>query len=124
MSMNAVFGHWVLHGFGAWYIVDRETDAYLGRTGFIMAPGWEEPELGWAVTAQTEGKGIAFEATVAARKYGAEHLKLDGVISYIRPSNTRSAALAKRLGATLEKTHANWRGAACDVYRHPKQEAV
>lgn len=123
LSLNAVFGQWVLYGYGMWFIADRETDAFLGRSGFIMAPGWEEPELGWAVTADNQGKGIALEATRAARSYGARHLGLNGVISYIRPTNTRSAALAKRLGATLEKSHPEWRGAPCDVYRH-SQEAV
>lgn len=123
MSMNATFGLWALYGYGTWFIADRDTDAFMGRTGFIMAPGWEEPELGWAVTLEHQGKGIASEATLAARSFGAQHLGLNGVISYIRPTNTRSAALAKRLGATLEKTHANWRDAPCDVYRHPQEAA-
>ena len=123
MSMNATFGLWALYGYGSWFIADRDSDAYLGRTGFLMAPGWEEPELGWAGTAEAQGKGIAAEATIAARRFGAQHLGLDGVISYIRPTNTRSAAMAKRLGARLEKTHDNWRGAPCDVYRHPTEAA-
>ncbi|MBD3664656.1 GNAT family N-acetyltransferase [Sulfitobacter aestuariivivens] len=123
MSLNATIGHWAVHGFGSWHIADPETDAYLGRTGFIMAPGWEEPELGWAVAQASQGKGIAQEATLAARRYGATHLGLDAVISYIRPSNTRSIALAERLGATLEKTHDHWRGAPCHVFRHPKEAA-
>ncbi len=123
MSMNATFGQWVLYGFGSWFISARDSDTYLGRTGFIMAPGWEEPELGWAVTTEAEGKGIATEATLAARSYGARHLGLNGVISYIRPTNTRSAAMARRLGAALETTHDDWRGAPCDVYRHPKEAA-
>lgn len=118
-TLAATIGHWAIKGFGSWHIADRETDAFWGRTGFIDMPGWEEPELGWALTADAQGRNIAFEATQAARSYGAAHLGLDGVISYIRPANTRSATLAKRLGAVLEKTHANWRGKPCDVWRHP-----
>lgn len=118
MTLNATAGQWLLHGFGSWHIADRDSDAYLGRTGFLFAPGWQEPELGWAVTKQAEGKGIAYEATQAARAYGAKHLRLDAPISYIRPDNTRSAALAKRLGAQFER-HAELRGTPCDIYRHP-----
>lgn len=121
MSLSATIGHWALHGFGSWFIADRETGVWLGRTGFIMAPGWEEPELGWAVVPAAQGKGIAYEATLAARTFGAAHLGLNAVISYIRPANIRSAALAQRLGAHLETTHENWRGKACDVWRHPKE---
>lgn len=119
-SLLSGFGHWALYGYGSWHIADRDTDAYLGRTGFLFAPGWEEPELGWAITAETEGKGIAHKATRVARQYGADALGLDAAISYIRPANTRSATLARRLGATLEKTHDDWHGKPCDVWRHPK----
>lgn len=118
-SLLSGLGHWVLYGYGSWHIADKNTDAYLGRTGFIFAPGWEEPELGWAVISEAEGKGIAYEATVAAREYGARTLGLESAISYIRPVNIRSAALASRLGATLEKTLPDWRGKPCDVWRHP-----
>ena len=43
-SLLAALGHWQLYGYGSWVIADPETDAYLGRTGFLFAPGWEEPE--------------------------------------------------------------------------------
>jgi RimJ/RimL family protein N-acetyltransferase len=119
MSLDAMLGHWITKGFGSWVITAQDDDGFLGRTGFLIGPGWEAPELGWAVTAQAEGKGIAYEATLAARQYGATHLGLDAPISYIRPDNTRSAALAGRLGARVEKTHADWRGKPCDVWRHP-----
>ncbi|MGJ8545831.1 MAG: GNAT family N-acetyltransferase [Sulfitobacter sp.] len=121
MSLNAIFGQWALQGFGSWVIADRDSDAYLGRTGFILAPGWEEPELGWALTAQAQGQGIAAEATRAARSFGAAHLGLDAPISYIRPDNLRSAALAERLGARIEKRLPDFRGKPADVWRHPSE---
>lgn len=118
-SLLAAIGHWAIYGFGSWHIADRDTDAYLGRTGFLFAPGWEEPELGWAIASDAQGKSIAYEATRAARTYGANQFGLDAPISYIRPTNVRSAALAQRLGASLETTHDAWRGGACQVWRHP-----
>lgn len=118
MSLDSVFGHWITKGFGSWFVADAKTDAFLGRVGFIFAPGWDEPELGWAVTAAAQGHGIAFEAVTAARDYGAQYLGLDAAISYIRPTNTRSIALAGRLGARFERT-----GSLVDlpvhIYRHP-----
>lgn len=118
-ALNATAGQWLIRGYGSWHIADRDSNAFLGRTGFLFAPGWDEPELGWAITAEAEGKGIAHEATLAARAYGAKHLGLDAPISYIRPDNTRSAALARRLGATLER-HGSLRDTPCDIYRHPR----
>ena len=121
LRLYATLGQWIAQGYGSWHIVDRETDQWLGRTGFIFAAGWTEPELGWAVSAEAEGKGIAYEATLAARAYGARHLGLNAPISYIRPENTRSIALAHRLGAHLE-SETEFFGKDCLVYRHPQAE--
>ncbi|MGC1495792.1 MAG: GNAT family N-acetyltransferase [Sulfitobacter sp.] len=119
-SMLSVIGSWALRGYGFWHIADKQTDALLGATGILFGPGWDEPELGWNVVEAAEGKGIAFEATTAARTYSAQHLGHDGVISYLDAKNTRSIALARRLGAKFERD-----GIILDhdvlVYRHPKE---
>jgi RimJ/RimL family protein N-acetyltransferase len=119
-AMMAIFGSWALRGHGMWYIADRTTDAFLGWTGVIHGPGWQEPELGWTVMEEAEGKGIAYEAATAARRYAAAHLGQDGLISYIAPHNTRSAALAARLGAVHE-ADGTLLGHAVQIWRHPKQ---
>lgn len=118
-AMMALFGSWALRGHGLWYIADRDTDTFLGWTGTLYSPGWEEPELGWTVMDEAEGRGLAYEAASAARSYAAQHLGHDGVISYIAPHNTRSAALAERLGARYE-TDGTLLGHDVQVWRHPK----
>lgn len=112
-------GHWALRGYGMWVIADRETGDPLGLCGFIFREGWDEPELGWQVWDGHEGLGIAYRAACAARAHGARHFGLDGVISYIDPSNTRSQALAARLGARFER-EGKLLGTPCQVWRHPK----
>ncbi|MFY0647762.1 GNAT family N-acetyltransferase [Sulfitobacter geojensis] len=119
-SLASRIGHWAIYGFGLWHIDDRKTGDFLGWTGFLNPPSWDEPELGWTLFAHAEGKGYAFEAARAARAYGAGHLKLDGVISYIRADNTRSAALAEKLGATFER-EGEVMGTPCHIWRHPKE---
>lgn len=116
-------GHWALKGYGLWHIADRATGTFLGWAGFVNAEGWDEPELGWTVMDEAEGKGIAFEACTAARAYGASEFGLRGVISYIAHDNTRSEALATRLGAIYER-EGNLLGKPCRVFRHPSPEAV
>ncbi len=120
MSLTSRIGHWAIKGFGLWHIDDRANGDFLGWVGILDAPSWDEPELAWTVFAHGEGKGMAFEAATAARAYAAQHMKMDQLISYIRPENTRSIALAERLGAVLEHTK-HWRGKDCHVYRHPSQ---
>ncbi|MCV2888113.1 GNAT family N-acetyltransferase [Ruegeria aquimaris] len=117
----ATYGHWALRGYGMWMVEDRATAATAGRIGFIFNDGWDEPELGWHIFDGFEGKGYAFEASSAARTYGAQHFGLDAVISYIDPVNTRSLRLAERLGAQYERD-GEVVGHPCQVWRHPHQK--
>ena len=123
LRLYATSGQWSVQRFGSWHITDRNTGQWLGRTGFLFAAGWTEPELGWAITSEAEGQGIAYEATLAARKYGAEHLGLLQPISYIRPTNTRSVALAHRLCAKIE-CETEFLGKPCYVFRHPNHGEI
>lgn len=120
--MMSTIGSWALKGHGMWHIADKDTDALLGATGIIFAPTWDEPELGWSILAQAEGKGIAFEAASAARHYAAQHLGHDAVISYIDPQNTRSENLARRLGAQIERSVEKF-DKTVNIWRHPKEAA-
>lgn len=121
-SLASRIGHWAYHGYGLWHIDSRETGDFLGWAGILNPPSWDEPELGWTVFADAEGKGYASEAARAARSYVARAFGLDGVISYIRADNTRSAALATRLGATIERA-GEVMGTPCNIWRHPKEAA-
>ena len=43
--------HWRKHGFGLWALEDRETGAFLGRTGVSYHAVWpDDPEVGWFLT--------------------------------------------------------------------------
>ena len=121
-SLTSRIGHWAYHGYGLWHIDDRQSGDFLGWVGFMNPPSWDEPELGWTLFAHAEGKGYAFEAARAARAFAAQEFKLDGVISYIHADNTRSRALAEKLGATYERD-GSVLGTPCHIWRHPKEAA-
>lgn len=123
-SFTSALGHWLLRGFGFWTVADRETDTPLGRVGFLYGEGWHEPELGWQMFAAGEGRGMACEAARAARAYGAAKLGLDGVISYVDPANTRSRALAERLGCTHERDVTFFGTPGIGLWRHPRGAAA
>ena len=122
-SLVSRLGHWVLNGYGLWHIVEKASGCFIGWTGLIFAPAWSEPELGWTLFEEAEGKGYGFEAATAARNYGAHQQGLNGVISYIAPHNNRSIALAERLGARFE-SDAALLGKPCQIWRHPTLEAA
>lgn len=117
--LSARVGHWMFKGFGLWHLTRKSSNQFIGWVGMIEGVGWAEPELGWTVLAEAEGKGLAFEATSAARDYAASHQGLNRVISYIDPENTRSLNLAKRLGASYERDSILL-GHSCQIWRHPE----
>ena len=114
-------GHWHLHGFGYFTIVTKGKEI-AGLCGVWFPEGWPEPELGWVVFDNFEGKGIAFEAAKAVRYWAYSKLGFTTITSNIMPKNKRSIALAKRLNATYEKEYHNDNMGQVYMYRHPYPE--
>jgi RimJ/RimL family protein N-acetyltransferase len=115
-----IVGTWVARGYGSFVFTLKGDDTGLGLTGPWHPIDWPERELGWTVWSDAaEGKGIAFEAAAAARDHAFRDLGWHTAVSYINPVNTRSAALAQRLGASVDPTAAFPGTGPCLVYRHP-----
>lgn len=88
--------NWMLRGYGPFSL---EADGvYVGEVGFYHRDNYPQIELGWLMTPEAEGKGYAFEAAQAVMAWGQKALGLTRFVNYIDPANTRSIALAKRLG--------------------------
>ena len=117
-------GHWHIHGYGYFTIEDKETGNPAGICGIWNPEGWPEPEIGWVVFEGFEGKGIAFEAALAARQWAYSELGFSTLTSNIVPDNARSIALALRLGATFEYEYENVQVGTDHLYRHPSPEAL
>ena len=117
-------GHWAFRGYGFWGVEEKDTGAYCGRVGLWNPEGWPEPEVGWTLMENAEGRGIAAEAARAARAWAYGTLGWTTAISLIAPENARSIALAEKLGATLDYEWDHGRFGRTLVYRHPSPEAL
>ena len=115
-------GHWLIRGFGMWAVTEKGDDTCLGYVGCWEPAGWPEKELGWTLWEQAEGKGIGYEAALAAREYAYGTLGWTTAVSYIDRPNHRSIALAERLGCSRDRGAATPAGEDCLVYRHPRPE--
>lgn len=123
-SFAGSVGHWALRGYGTFVFEDRAGGPPLGRAGAIFHEGWPEPEIGWTLWApEAEGKGLAHEAAQAARGWAYDTLGWTTAISLIAGDNTRSQALARRLGAVPER-EAVVTGLACTIWRHPSADSL
>lgn len=126
-AFGHVIGHWAMRGYGMFVLCPRgQEDMPLGLVGPWHPDGWPEGEIGWTVWSEAaEGRGYVAEAARAARAHAYDALGWRTAVSYIDPANTRSIALAERLGAVRD------RGAAapafdtpCQVWRHPAPETA
>ena len=113
-------GHWVHRGYGFFVIEDKGTGKTLGTCGPYFPEGWPEPEIGWSLwDAEAEGKGFAREAALAARAFAYDTLGWTTAISLIVEGNTRSEALAQRMGCTRDGTFTHAQFGATAIWRHP-----
>lgn len=115
----AELGHWPLFGYGPWHVERREDGALVGAVSILNHDTYPETEIGWHLYDGHEGHGYAFEAATAARDWAFTERSLPTLVSYIDPANTRSIALAERLGATLDRD-ARGEDATDLVYRHAR----
>ncbi|MEE9427161.1 MAG: GNAT family N-acetyltransferase [Paracoccaceae bacterium] len=114
---------WQILGFGYWSVDENSTDDFVGFVGFAKPPVYPERELGWMVTPQSEGRGYAHEAALAARKFAYDTLGWSTLVSYIDHKNARSIKLAERLGCTRDDAAVQL-AAGAYVYRHPSPEVL
>ena len=123
-TVAMMIGHWALRGYGFWALEHKATGTYLGRVGLWFPDGWDEREVGWTLMPAAWGKGFATEAAEAARTYAYDILGWDTAISQIDPENEPSKAVARRLGATFEKTYEDPEYGTIEVWRHPAPESL
>ncbi len=112
---------WTLFGHGALTVDLRGTGISVGQVGINHGPLFPDKELGWFVFEDHEGQGYATEAAAALRDWAGRALGVDNLVSYIDPKNTRSIAVAERLGAILDP-YAHKQDPGDLVFRHRFKE--
>ena len=66
----------------------------IGRAGVLWPERWPEPELAYAQAREAWGQGLATEAAAAARDWAFGVGSLKGLVSFTRPDNSASQAVA------------------------------
>lgn len=115
-------GHWHWRGYGFFVLQTHDDTTPLGRVGPILHTGWEAPELAWHLYEGHTGHGYATEAATRIRQWAAQACGLTRLVSYIHHANSRSQAVATRLGALNTEKRAD-HNSDCDVWQHPEVAA-
>jgi [ribosomal protein S5]-alanine N-acetyltransferase len=85
-------------GIGLFGIRRRGGENLLGFCGFVRLDGMEEPELGYELTQQTWGKGLATEASLACLRFAFEEAGLKRAIAGADAPNRASLRVIEKLG--------------------------
>ncbi|OEH92044.1 GNAT family N-acetyltransferase [Bacillus solimangrovi] len=80
-----------------WGITLREEEQVIGSCGFLnMKPKHHRAEVGFELSKDCWGKGIASEALEAVVKYGFLHYELERIEALVEPTNLPSQKLLER----------------------------
>jgi RimJ/RimL family protein N-acetyltransferase len=99
-SFASLLGAWQLTPAAMFSVIERASGQWIGRVGPWTPHLWPVKEVGWGIHRSAEGQGFAFEAAIASLDYAFEVLGWDRVDHLIADENSRSRALAERLGST------------------------
>jgi len=92
-------------GYGLWAMILKSTRELIGDCGLVRqsVDAVDEIEIGYHVRRDLWNQGYASEAARACRDYGFAKLRVDRLISLIRPENLASRRVAEKNGMTIWK---------------------
>lgn len=98
--------HFANHNFGFWAVELVGVEPFIGFVGLgvprIEAHFTPCVEIGWRLSPQYWGLGIAIEAAQAALKYGFDTLLLEEIVAYTATTNTKSRRVMEKLSMTYD----------------------
>ena len=100
---NSLIKSYNENGFGLYKIVLKDTQKTIGICGLVKRPVFDNPDIGFAILTEYEGKGYVFEAAQATLKYAHSTLKIQTVLAITNQDNVRSINLVERLGLKFQK---------------------
>ena len=106
------------YGVGKWAVALRADGTVIGQCGVAMEPVRDlapEPELGYRLLPEFQGRGYATEAARAALAHCLTLVGLPRIRGLVEPANTGSVRVLLKSGMTLQ-SRTTWRGKTVDVY--------
>lgn len=114
LLLGRINEHFREHGFGLLALELLEEQAFIGFLG-LAVPSFDAHftpcvEIGWRLSADHWGRGLATEGARAVVQYAFEKMTLDALVSFTTLGNIRSRRVMKKIGMTHH---------ASDDFDHP-----
>ncbi len=100
--MSTYIGHYELNKYSYLAVDEKSSGKLIGTIGLWNSLPWPEPELGYWLLSNAQGKGYGLEGGLAVKKYALNTLNLSSLVSYIDSANEPSKRLAIKLGGTYD----------------------
>lgn len=102
LLFDRIEDHFRKHNFGMYAVELRETRAFIGFVG-PATPRFQAHftpcvEIGWRLSADHWGCGLATEGAHAVISYAFDVLRLDALVSFTAPANIRSRRIMEKIG--------------------------
>lgn len=91
------------YDYGIWIVEDKKSGIIIGRAGFDMRQGYEEPEMGYLIRKSYQRKGYAAEICEELLSFAREKLGFVTVRAFTNPGNEASVRLLEKLGFELKE---------------------
>ena len=90
-------------GYGIWVIERKADSKIIGRVGFNLREGYEEPELGFVIMEEEQRKGYAYECCEAVLRVGKEEYEFERMQALVKEGNKPSVHLCEKLGFQMQE---------------------
>jgi ribosomal-protein-alanine N-acetyltransferase len=99
--VDRIEAHFGQHGFGLFAVELRSDGSFLGFIGLVV-PSFTAHftpcvEIGWRLSADHWGLGLATEGARQVTRYAFKRLALDAIVSFTVPANIRSTRVMEKL---------------------------
>jgi RimJ/RimL family protein N-acetyltransferase len=104
--VERIEAHFQQHGFGLYAVETRADGRFIGYVG-LSVPTFQAAftpcvEIGWRLSREYWGQGLATEAAREVVRYTFEELSLPDLVSFTVPANGRSLGVMKKIGMTYD----------------------
>lgn len=90
------------YGFGRWACVLKATGQFIGFAGLKYVPELSEVDLGYRLSREFWGQGMATEAGRASVAHGFDELGLRRIIGLVEPRHLASVRVLEKCGMKYE----------------------
>ena len=116
--LQKILSSYQTEGYGLYAVIHKDDRQLIGYCGLFVwsIEGQQEVEIGYRLSPDYWGQGLATEAAKAARDRAFDKLKLNNIVSIIQLKNIPSIRVAEKIGMKYERDSI-FMGLSVRIYR-------